>query len=58
MWEGVAEKIPRKFWKKMKRKEEVHKWGLGVKREGGTLLMELREIRKRWKDYFRRLLDG
>ena len=48
----------RKFWKKVKGKEEVQKCGLGVKSENGTLLTEQREVRNRWKEYFRGLLDG
>ena len=45
----------RNFWKKVKGKEAMHKWSLGIENEEGTLLTEQREVRNRWKDYFRGL---
>ena len=48
----------RNFWKKVRGKEVMHKWSLGIENEEGTLLTEQREVRNRCKDYFRGLLDG
>ena len=36
----------------------MHNRILGIENEVGTLLTEQREVRYRWKDYFRGLLDG
>ena len=51
-------KSRRSFWRKVKGKEEVQKWGLGIESEDGTLLTEQREVRNRWKDYLKALLEG
>ena len=60
IWEVVAQDFlgnRRNFWKKVKVKKAMHKWNLGIESEDGTLLTEQREVRNRWKDYFRGLLD-
>ena len=48
----------RSFWKKINGKEEGHRLKLGVESKDGILLTENEEVKNRWKEYFRELLNG
>ena len=48
----------RAFKKNKNGKEEGHSLKLGVESKDGILLTENEEVKNRWKEYFRELLNG
>ena len=42
----------------MEKEEEGHRLKLGVESKDGILLTENEEVKNRWKEYFRELLNG